>query len=87
MEDQGPKDISIAGYDDYRLVAELLRPPLTSVELPYLAMGRRAGDVLIQLIEGTLRPGDIGKEAIAGRVIWRESVKPTRTSRAIATGK
>jgi LacI family transcriptional regulator len=81
-----PKDISIAGYDDYRLVAELLRPPLTSVDLPYLAMGRRAGDVLIQLIEGTLKPEDIGKEAIAGRVIWRESVKPNRTSRAVATG-
>ena len=81
-----PNDISIAGYDDYRLVAELLRPPLTSVELPYMAMGRRAGDVLIQLIEGTLGPGDIGKEAIAGQVIWRESVNPIQASRAAATG-
>ena len=37
-----PEDISIAGFDDYKRISETLFPPLTTVELPYLSMGRLA---------------------------------------------
>jgi len=37
-----PEDISVAGFDNYRAIAETLYPPLTTVELPYRAMGQRA---------------------------------------------
>ncbi len=48
-----PEDISVAGYDNYRLITETLYPTLTSVELPYVAMGIRATEMLLGLIEGT----------------------------------
>lgn len=48
-----PDDISIAGYDNYRLITESLYPTLTSVELPYAAMGVRATQHLLGLIDGT----------------------------------
>ena len=51
-----PDDISVAGYDNYRLITETLYPTLTSVELPYAAMGVRATDLLLGLIEGTITP-------------------------------
>ena len=37
-----PDEISVAGYDNYRVIAETLYPPLTTVDLPYAAMGVRA---------------------------------------------
>lgn len=49
-----PNDISIAGYDNYRIITETLYPTLTSVELPYAAMGIRATEMLLGLIDGTV---------------------------------
>ena len=67
------REISVAGFDDYRLIAETLFPKLTTVELPYSAMGRRGAERLMQLIAGEadipVRP-----ELVAGDVAWRESV-------------
>lgn len=53
-----PDDISVAGYDNYRLITETLYPTLTSVELPYAAMGIRATEMLLGLIDGTIT--DVG---------------------------
>lgn len=47
-----PEDVSIVGYDD-REIAQFMRPPLTTVTLPHVEMGRQAAEVLT---EG-LRPG------------------------------
>lgn len=70
--DIGP-GMSVAGFDDYRLIAETLFPKLTTVELPYAAMGRRGAERLMQLIAGeTGGPGE--PELVAGDVAWRESV-------------
>lgn len=46
-----PKDISVAGYDNYRLITDTLYPSLTSVELPYSAIGIRATQVLLNLLD------------------------------------
>ncbi|MEM1399333.1 MAG: LacI family DNA-binding transcriptional regulator [Pseudomonadota bacterium] len=69
-----PDDVSIAGYDNYRPIAEALFPPLTSVELPYSAMGRQAAQRLLKLIQN---PSSVGSEPMveAAPVRWRESVK------------
>ena len=69
-----PEDISVAGYDNYRTIAETLFPPLTSMELPYTEMGKQAVKILLQLIE----QGSLAKELflVKGETIWRESVKP-----------
>jgi LacI family transcriptional regulator len=70
-----PHDISVAGYDDYRIICEHLQPTLTSVELPYGAMGLRAAEKLMRLINGTTKPNEAAKELVSGPVVWRDSVK------------
>jgi LacI family transcriptional regulator len=70
-----PQQISVAGYDDYRMIAEHLHPGLTSAELPYAAMGARAADKLLRLINGTTKPSEPNRELVSAPVAWRESVQ------------
>ena len=42
-----PADVSIVGFDDQPDVADQVRPALTTVALPHLEMGHRAGDLLV----------------------------------------
>ncbi len=70
-----PHEISVAGYDDYRLISETLYPPLTTVVLPYHAMGEEAAHrLLAQLRPDPERARPAGSERISGPVVWRESV-------------
>lgn len=46
-----PQDISVAGYDNHRMITQTLYPTLTSAELPYHAMGVRATQLLLRLID------------------------------------
>lgn len=74
-----PDEISVAGYDNYRVIAETLFPPLTTAELPYSAMGARAAQRLLGLISGESRD-DRGTAIVAGPVRWRGSVTERRPS-------
>lgn len=68
-----PEDISVAGYDNYRAIAETLYPPLTTVELPYWAIGAKAGQLLLDKIDDK----DFKSESphlVGGPVHWRSSV-------------
>ncbi len=74
-----PEDMSIAGYDDYRLISETLYPPLTTVELPYRRMGEQAAQRLVELLNGTA--AEPTRDQVPGDVMWRDSViAPPRTS-------
>lgn len=78
LRDRGlriPEDVSVAGYDDYRIICEHLHPMLTSVELPYGAIGVRAAEKLLRLISGTTKPNEAAKELVSGPVTWRQSVR------------
>jgi LacI family transcriptional regulator len=68
-----PQDISVAGYDDYRLISETLYPPLTTVDLPYQRMGVTAAELLLA---GTNDPDPASAPPVRveGRVRWRDSV-------------
>ena len=68
-----PDEIGVAGFDNYRAIAETLYPPLTTVDLPYNALGARAGERLMQLISGEGRD-DHSPVLVAGPVHWRASV-------------
>ncbi len=68
-----PEDISVAGFDNYRAIANTLFPPLTTVELPYLAMGQIAAQRLLAMIAGEA-PKTNGPTLVAGPVAWRSSV-------------
>ena len=72
-----PEEIGVAGFDNYRTIAETLYPPLTTVELPYNAMGVRAGERLLELISdaGTR---NLDPDLLAGPVHWRASVNEVR---------
>jgi len=83
-----PDDVGVAGYDNYRAIAETLYPPLTTVDLPYNAMGVRAGELLLSLIAG----GDAHLSAplptqspiyVAGPVLWRSSVSEVRSAKLL----
>jgi LacI family transcriptional regulator len=73
-----PRDISVVGYDDYRIITEHLHPTLTSVKLAYEAMGARAADRLLRIIANTTQPEQPVIERVAGPVTWRNSVADLR---------
>lgn len=68
-----PGDISVAGYDNYRTIAETLFPPLTTVDLAYRTIGEAAADQLLQRIEGRWQGEDSVR--VAGPLLWRQSVR------------
>lgn len=68
-----PEDISIAGFDNYRAIAETLYPPLTTVELPYTSMGQQAAKMALQQIESADKTFK-GPMKVSGPVHWRSSV-------------
>lgn len=78
-----PDDISVAGFDDYKLISETLYPPLTTAVLPYQAMGETAARMLLQRLrtEGPVEPDS--PPLISGPVVWRQSVT-VRNERAPA---
>ncbi len=43
-----PRDVSIVGFDNQETLAPFLRPALTTLELPFVTMGRRAVDILLE---------------------------------------
>lgn len=70
-----PEQISVTGYDNYRAIAEVLVPALTTVELPYSEMGRQAATQLLEMIEaGDFQHRSEGPKRVSGPVVWRSSV-------------
>lgn len=51
-----PGDISLVGYNDLPLVGRLT-PPLTTVKYPSLAVGRAAGELILELLGGAEATG------------------------------
>jgi DNA-binding LacI/PurR family transcriptional regulator len=44
-----PEDVAVLGFDDVPLSQELV-PPLSTVRIPFTDLGRRAADILLQII-------------------------------------
>jgi LacI family transcriptional regulator len=64
-----PHDIGIVGYDNQEIIAAYLRPPLTTVALPFEDMGAAAVDMLGSMADGS--PGT--QLTIAGPLVERAS--------------
>ncbi len=47
-----PDGVSIVGFDNWEVMAEASRPPLTSVDMNLKDLGRRAGQSLLERIRG-----------------------------------
>jgi LacI family transcriptional regulator len=69
-----PSDLSVVGFDDYRLFSEGLRPALTTVALPYQRMGRIAADLLLERIAGGGTVSEVIR--VQGPLIQRQSTAP-----------
>ncbi|SNY93350.1 transcriptional regulator, LacI family [Cohaesibacter sp. ES.047] len=68
-----PEEISVAGYDNYQVIADTLFPPLTTVELPYLSMGQIAAKHLLKLISDSDHKPEKPR-LVEGPVCWRSSI-------------
>lgn len=51
---QLPRDLSLVGFDNQELIAPLVEPPLTTMQLPHYEMGRWAVEHLLELIRDPL---------------------------------
>ena len=69
-----PDDLSVAGYDNYKLVTQTLYPTLTSAELPYAAIGIRATETLLGMIEQN-GPTPSNPILVSGPVAHGDSVR------------
>jgi LacI family transcriptional regulator len=65
-----PEDVAIIGVDNWALVADACRPPLTSVDLNLEDVGRTSGQMLLAAIEGKPSPG---VHAIPCQLVVRDS--------------
>ncbi|MBN9375485.1 MAG: LacI family DNA-binding transcriptional regulator [Cellulomonas sp.] len=73
LRDRGvdvPGDVAVMGFDNWEAMVSGSRPSLTTVDMRFEAMGRRAAELLFAAIEG--RPSS-GIEAIEPRVVVRGS--------------
>lgn len=71
-----PEEMSVAGYDDYRVVSETLFPPLTTMELPYRRMGNEAAQLMLNEIRGAEPMPKGARIIVRGDLRWRSSVMP-----------
>lgn len=73
-----PGEMSVAGYDDYRVISETLYPQLTTMELPYRRMGMAAARLMLRILHG--EPGEAQGTRLVeqGELRWRDSVEPLR---------
>jgi len=69
-----PSDLSVVGFDDYRLFSEGLRPALTTVALSYQRMGKIAADILLDSIAGEPAPAEVVR--VQGPLVVRRSTAP-----------
>lgn len=68
---QVPEQVSIVGFDDFRMISEQVVPPLTTVALPYYDIGVRAADKLFAMLSG--EDGQPLVERLACPLVQRQS--------------
>jgi len=69
-----PKDISIVGYDDQE-IASYIRPPLSTIRLPYYEMGKQSVLHLLKIIIKE-EPAEPFQKKLPGVFVRRESIAP-----------
>lgn len=69
-----PDDIALTGTDNWELIAEATRPPLTSVDMQLEEVGRIAAERLLQAIDGA---PSRGIERVPPRLVVRRSTDVT----------
>ena len=65
-----PDDIAVTGYDNWGVMAEASRPPLTTVDMDLAGLGRHAAGMLLDAVAGQPHAGTV---QLATRLVPRES--------------
>ncbi len=71
-----PRDLSVIGFDDFKMISAKLHPGLTTIDLPYFEMGREA-------VRRLLKGGSTGPShstTIPTRLVERQSCAPPRAA-------
>ncbi len=71
-----PQQMSVAGFDDYRVISETLYPQLTTMELPYARMGQAAARLMLNELRGGEAVPQGTRILVQGDLRWRASVVP-----------
>jgi LacI family transcriptional regulator len=70
-----PEDLSVVGYDNEREVAEMMVPPLTTVNLPHRTIGATSMELLLRtVVDG--EPLPVADLLVPCELVMRESVGP-----------
>ena len=73
-----PDDVSIVGFDGIPM-AEVVDPPLTTVQQPIYELGRKLADVILTLLEAERRKeAPVLQEIVPCRLVVRGSTAPLR---------
>src|SRR5258708_40205678 len=72
-----PDDIALVGFDN-RSFSQYQRPPLTTVELPLVEMGRLAGTILLSAILDGQQ--NTTSHVVPCRLVQRQSCGATQTT-------
>jgi DNA-binding LacI/PurR family transcriptional regulator len=72
---QAPRDVSVIGFDNIRLAAEV-RPALTTMAQPMYEMGAEAASLLIRCITEGAPDGDQATVILPNRLVIRSSSAP-----------
>ena len=75
------RTMSVAGFDDYRVISETLYPQLTTMELPYARMGEAAARLMLNDLRGGETVPEGTRILVKGDLRWRASVVPGPASR------
>lgn len=61
LRDRGvfvPRDISVVGFDNWEVISRQTRPPLTTVDMELMEIGRQAGLAMLGITNGeVVKPG------------------------------
>ena len=68
-----PDDVALVGFDNWDVMAEACRPPLTTVDMNLRDLGRTAAERLLAAIEGRFTAG---VERLPCSLVLRESSRP-----------
>jgi LacI family transcriptional regulator len=75
-----PDDVALVGFDNWDVMAEACRPPLTTIEPNLTELGRVAAAKLLEAIEA--RHTEQGRLRLPCDLVIRQSTGPARTSSA-----
>src|SRR5207237_10282028 len=68
-----PDDIALVGFDDFPFPwSDAFRPHLTTIAQPTYELGRRAAEMLVQLLKTQEVPGSM-RVVLDGKLVIRES--------------